>query len=446
MDFTPQTTLTIREQQYTFVPSTWSPDKVFADRSGGRATIYKLYCQVTDTYHALKVFKPSLTNAYDSTNFAFLQARLPQMRHFGWVSQRMLLTAHDDAVLIADYPQFANAILMPWFDLLKLDDIRGRILNGSLTITLQKSQHFAQIIAHALAELEQHEIAHGDIASTNVLFDWTHDKIYIIDIEDMYHAALPRPASIAKGSGTPGYRFDSAYTSWSPYADRFAGAIIICEVLSLVNPECNEISAEESYFTQDDLNIRYSEDCDRYRVLYRAVSNQHAQLSQLLHYVWNETSLSNLPSLSTWADTLGRPATYEDLYPQQHAEPALVDATSMDTHAVVERAAIEAVDHPLPIHNASVPLHHVKETGADNANIMDVAGRKTRARTQYRVVQTDTILQRMITYCSTLYTSFITRQSFWVGKKRPSKRSQHDRVRRVISQYIAKQPTQKLDQ
>jgi serine/threonine protein kinase len=324
MEFTPQTTLTIRGKHYTFVPSQRSNDKVFIDGSGGRAAIYKLHCKETNTFHALKVFKAGVIDSYDRANFTFFQERLPEMSHFAWVKQRMLLTPDTDSSLIANYPSLKNAIIMPWFELRKLDEIRSAILDGSLAITSQKSRHFAQLLAYALAELERQGIAHGDIAYSNILFDWERDELYIIDIEDMYHESLTKPATITKGGGTNGYRFSDDFTSWSPVADRFAGAIMISEILSLVNDECNEASAEESYFKQDEIKERFSEDCDSYEALHDALDDMNSKWSRLLNQAWNATNLNQLPSLVDWETALGRPTSLDRLYQQWLVMPAPV--------------------------------------------------------------------------------------------------------------------------
>lgn len=345
MEFTPQpqTVLTIRGKHYAFVSQTRATDEVFMEKSGGRAGIYKLHCQETNTIHALKVFKRGVIDAYDQANFEFFQALLPTMSHFAWVKQRLFINTTDDAKLIADYPDLKNAIVMPWINLMKLDQIREEIISGKIKTTPKKSRHFAQLLAYSLAELERQGVAHGDIASTNILFDWDNDELYIIDIEDMYHASLTKPKNIEKGGGTPGYRFDKSFTSWSPYADRFAGAIMICEILSLVSAECNEYSGEEHYFKQDEIDERFNEDSDRYQALYNEIDDQNSKWSQLLDQAWNETHLSKLPTLGEWENALGRPTNLESLYQQWLVVPEPVVEPIVEK--VVPRSKIP-VDQP----------------------------------------------------------------------------------------------------
>ena len=95
--------------------------------------------------------------------------------------------------------------------------------------------------------------------SEAIVYCWELSELYVIDIEDVFHATLKRPITVSESKGgTPSYRFRDEFTSWHPAADRFAGAILICELLTLDLPDCQEQSAEESYFTQDHRStVRY---------------------------------------------------------------------------------------------------------------------------------------------------------------------------------------------
>ena len=73
MNFTLNTTLTIRNQHYTFVMN--DRNTIDQDESGGRAVIYQIRNTTHNTIHALKVFKDGFRESYNSKNFAFSRLR-----------------------------------------------------------------------------------------------------------------------------------------------------------------------------------------------------------------------------------------------------------------------------------------------------------------------------------------------------------------------------------
>jgi hypothetical protein len=309
MNFTPDTTLTIRNQHYTFVMN--DRNTIDQDESGGRAVIYQILNTTDNTIHALKVFKDGFRESYNSKNFTFFQTALTDIPGFEWVPQRLLINPNDDKALLDQHPYLENAIVMPWFALPKLDEIRGFIKKKKLTNIASKSKQFASLFAYALAELENRGIAHGDIATSNVFFDWVNDRLVIIDIEDMFHKSLIRPSHLENAvGGTPNYRFSTQFTSWQPSADRFAGAIMISEILTLADDKCIQAAARETYFNADDIaNREWGDPVSRYPIMSEALDDINAKASEYLKTCWNAkaTEIDKLPKLSEWRDALGKP-------------------------------------------------------------------------------------------------------------------------------------------
>lgn len=309
MNFTPDTTLTIRNQRYTFVMN--DRNTIDQDESGGRAVIYQICNTTHNTVHALKVFKDGFRESYNSKNFTFFQTALTNIPGFEWVPQRLLINPNDDKALLDQHPYLENAIVMPWFALPKLDEIRSRIKKKQLTNIASKSKQFASLFAYALSELENRGIAHGDIATSNVFFDWDNDRLVIIDIEDMFHTSLVRPSHLENAvGGTPNYRFSTQFTSWQSSADRFAGAIMISEILTLADDTCIQASADETYFNADDIANREWNGIEipRFKTVYEALNDINAKASEHLKTCWNTTNeIDKLPKLSEWRDALGKP-------------------------------------------------------------------------------------------------------------------------------------------
>jgi serine/threonine protein kinase len=350
MNFTPDTTLTIRNQHHTFVIN--DRNTIDQDESGGRAVIYQIRNTTHNTIHALKVFKDGFRESYNSRNFTFFQTALTDIPGFEWVPQRLLINPNDDKALLDQHPYLENAIVMPWFALPKLDEIRGFIKKKQLTNISSKSKQFASLFAYALAELENRGIAHGDIATSNVFFDWDNDRLVIIDIEDMFHKSLVRPSHLENAvGGTPNYRFSTQFTSWQPSADRFAGAIMISEILTLADDKCIQASASETYFDADDIaNREWGDPVSRYPIMSEALDDINAKASEYLKTCWNAkaTEIDKLPKLSEWRDALGKPS--ETLITR------LLNQFSSPTPAPVKPAPAPVKPAPAPVKPAPAPV------------------------------------------------------------------------------------------
>jgi hypothetical protein len=317
MNFTVNTVLTIRGQKYSFV--TMPNQGIYIDSTGGSATIYKLKQITTNETFALKVFHIEYRDAYLRHNFDFIQQELATIPIFAWVTHRILINENDDSTLVLEFPELRNSILMPWIDLPTADQIRSMLTGKRQTPTsIAKCRALAQLLADSLYQLEQKGFAHGDISSTNVLIDWERPELYIIDIEDMFHATLKQPGTLVQSKGgTDGYRFFDDFTSWQPCADRFAGALLICELLTLDNPDCQQASAEESYFVQRDIDERTFDGMNNERI--QTLTDALLQLTNgialatALDSAWTKMEIREIPALGNWASLLGR-ANYNGLF------------------------------------------------------------------------------------------------------------------------------------
>lgn len=344
MSFTPNTTLTIRGQNYHFVTKS---GMISTNKTGARAVVYRLKRDSDNREFALKVFLDDYQMAYNRKNFAYFQNTLPTIPAFGWVRQRILLTEIDDASLINQYPELRNAIVMPWFDLPQVDTVRNTLKStADSSISQRTCLHFGQLLAEILANLEHLGIAHGDIASSNVLIDWKKDELYIIDIEDMFHASLDQPATTQDSlGGTGGYRFSEDFSSWQAPADRFAGALLICELLTLSNTECQSVSYSESYFHQDNLDTRaFNRTNDQqYTTLYDEIDQLNVKARDLLEHAWLESDITKLPTLKQWSEALGT-SSRKNIYTQwNNPIPAPVPQPTIPEKKVMEMPPVPKV-------------------------------------------------------------------------------------------------------
>lgn len=299
-----KTTLTIRGQAYVFCADPFWPEEVFVNATGGRASVYKLRHKTKGTFFALKVFKPEFQNSYTKESFTFIQQQLIDIPGLAWVKDRIFICREDDADLLKakDHAYLDHSILMPWFDLPKLAEVRENITQKRITITADQQYDIAQNFFQSVGLLEQRGFAHGDIAASNVLLDLDQRTVVIIDIEDMYHQRLQKPALIFDtGSGTAGYRFSPNYSSWDPHADRFASAVFLAELLSMNNPEILSISGVDTYLSQIDIESRFQVPAPaKITALLSAMQAFDSNAHALLMRAFTATELAKVPEIREW--------------------------------------------------------------------------------------------------------------------------------------------------
>jgi hypothetical protein len=166
-----------------------------------------------------------------------------------------------------------------------------------------------QHLVESLATLEDRGFAHGDLAASNILINWEHDTVALIDIEDMYHGEITEPTNVFQsGSGTGGYRFSRNFRSWLPEADRFAASIVIAEIISLSDRLALSTSQIETLFSQQVLDQRISANPTAVRD--PAITNvinamRKLNLHTILEDVLTAKLLTDVPALQVWANKIG---------------------------------------------------------------------------------------------------------------------------------------------
>jgi hypothetical protein len=290
--------VTIRTSSYGFMPHpifSADMDEVFGIE-GGEALIYQLQDLATGELWALKVFKPQYRGEHVARSVAALApyAHLPGLL----LGNRLCLTEESAPDLIGRYPQLEYAVLMPW--------IIGRTWAGLLADRTAGEQYtrvaastLALSTAQVLWELEAHHLAHTDIASGNVIClpDWS---IALLDIENLYVPGTARPRQ--QSMGTPGYQHRSMDSSgyWRPDGDRFAGAILLAEMLSWWDPLVRSLAPDgaESLFQPYELQ---EVGLPRWQAMRDAIWEICPPALQLFDGAWASRDLSECPELGSWA-------------------------------------------------------------------------------------------------------------------------------------------------
>lgn len=294
--------LHIGSANFAFMPHPMLPqDKqaVFV-LEGGEALIYQMRHVESEDLYALKVFKPAFRGAHIAriNDFLMRQSDLPGLA----LNYRGCFTKGSHPELIRAFPELEYAIVMPWLVNLTW---AGLILNrkASAAYSFNEARDLALATATVLWNIESHKLTHTDIAGGNVMLAPDRKQIRLIDIENMYVPFMPPPTKCSQGS--PGYqhRHLGRRGQWCPEGDRFAGAVLLAEMLTWWEPRVRAYAHDraESLFCSEELQVVGTPCWQAVRDVLHSIS---PNLLALFDQAWTSTSLTECPDLSTWAIAL----------------------------------------------------------------------------------------------------------------------------------------------
>jgi hypothetical protein len=282
---------------------------------------------------ALKVFKPRfrspalLTQAEKLAAFA----HLPGLQ----AAHRIVLTRAQHPDLIQQHPDLIYAALMPW--------IAGPtwldVLLAKQPLPAQQALTLARSLAEALEAMELRGIAHCDLSAANLILPLLAggSGIALVDLEGLFAPGLSQPQTLSSGSA--GYAHAQAAAGlWSPNADRFAGAVLLAEMLGWCAPEVTQAAWGESYFDPQEMQ----QDSARYQALLAALQRHWGDaVARLFARAWHSETLADCPTFGEWllalpehpvaqAFSLSTPAAEPAAgeQPTSPQESAAVDATA----------------------------------------------------------------------------------------------------------------------
>lgn len=121
-------------------------------------------------------------------------------------------------------------------------------------------------------------------------------------MEDIFSPSFQQPKY--RPLGTPGYQHrTSSRRHCDVRSDRFAGAILLAEMLGWYDKEVRTLSYGESYFEPAELQ---SNGCHRFEVLANAIARYDNSLAGLLGSAWKAITLDDCPPLYEWNRALKR--------------------------------------------------------------------------------------------------------------------------------------------
>lgn len=285
---------------YTVGQHPAAPGLAYA-QAGRQGIVYQLLPVNGEIYEAkaLKVFFPKFripAMVYQSEHMANY-SEVPGLK----VCSRDVLTPERNGSLIAEYPDLLYAVLMPWIHGFTWFDV----VSDQRTLGRGESLMLAKALAAIGSSMEQRGLAHCDLSAPNVMLPFFSEvklpegstAVELVDVEQIYSPKMDRPDVLLAGS--PGYAAHRTVHSglWSAYADRFAGAIIIAEMLGWSDQSIVNKAWGESYFDQHEMQTP----CERYFLLKKSMGQRWGTgISDLFNRAWDSHDLSSCPTFGEW--------------------------------------------------------------------------------------------------------------------------------------------------
>ena len=227
------------------------------------------------------------------------------------VCRRSVLTPQRNADLLRREPDLTYAVLMPWIE----GPTWTEVMLEKRPLTPQQALDLARAFADLLSRMEQNGLAHCDLSGPNVLLPMlagqTADRrpqtayrppsaVELVDVEGLYAPGLPRPEALPSGSA--GYAHRTAREGlWGPTADRFAGAVLLAEMLGWGDESVREACYGETYFDPAEMPGQGSANPPRYQTLLSALARHYGQpVADLFERAWASETLADCPTFGEW--------------------------------------------------------------------------------------------------------------------------------------------------
>jgi hypothetical protein len=323
--FKPGEEITIEGDSYRVAPHPSAPKLPFAQQ-GRKGTVYQIVRQRDKHPFALKVFVQRFRDARMLKQAKTLSnyATMPGLA----VCRRDVLSkAGFGRKTVQKHPDLEFAVLMPW----SVGRTWFDVLCSGVQILPSVGIEIARRVANILVGLESKGLAHCDVASGNLLVSIDTLDIYLIDVEDMYGSGFDRPSAPPAGSDGYNHRQVRDQDQWRAAGDRFAGAVIMAEMLCWHHPAFRESSTEDGSFfaaeeTQDASLPKYTLLLDTLRTLPNVPDDARNGLVALFERAWLSPTLEDCPTLAEWAatfDLIPKPTTQLKLTDDKMAWPVV---------------------------------------------------------------------------------------------------------------------------
>ncbi len=293
--------LHIAQIEYEFMPHPIYANRVFM-LEGSEAFIYQLRDTKQKTLHALKVMKPSYRGEYVSHCAKELLAhyQMPGL-HLGY---RFCLTRESAPAIVKAYPDLEYAVVMRWLQATTWAGLMRDKSAGSAYL-VEHARRLALGTVRVLQYLEERHMAHTDIAGNNIFLSSDLTAIRLLDLEGMYfETAYPLQM---RRRGSPGYQHRHLTNDgqWHHAGDRFAGAILLAEMLTWCDRWVHALAPEnaESLFQVEELQ---TVDFPLWQAVRSSLFAIDIQILRLFDQAWASSRLTDCPDFYTWRQCLER--------------------------------------------------------------------------------------------------------------------------------------------
>jgi hypothetical protein len=267
-------------------------------QEGRAAVVYKLNAQDNSSW-ALKVFKPG----YRVPALTSQAVAIKSFMEFSalQVCQRTVLSASRHGALLQQHRDLIYAVLMPWVE----GPTWADVVISKRDISPEVSLSLARALTSALVTMEENSLAHCDLSGSNLILPallsdsieaTNGNNVELVDVEQLYAPGLKCPEKLA--IGTPGYVHRTlSDQSWGENADRFAGALLLAEILGWCVPEVRAAAWEASYFSSEEMH----KDSARLETLSTALKRCWGNsVVTLFERAWYSNILNECPTFGEW--------------------------------------------------------------------------------------------------------------------------------------------------
>ncbi|MNJ29259.1 hypothetical protein D3C77_238190 [compost metagenome] len=121
--------------------------------------------------------------------------------------------------------------------------------------------------------------------------------VELLDLEDLYMTGIEEPDHLPEGMNGYMATYARKDSVWGPDSDRFAGGILIAEMLAWSSPEIRNLSWGESYFDPDEIQ----QECNRFELMQQTIERLYGyETAGLFVRLWRSEQLQQCPSFGEW--------------------------------------------------------------------------------------------------------------------------------------------------